>query len=122
MTDEDFSDEEYENLRNELIMTVQKNTMEYDKPFLLNVKNLTPDWSISPFEHFPAVQWKLRNLRQHKDFNPKKHLDKSQSDCIISVPTSFMSRYQYHHVNCIQYYFDGLICRCIRTNAPNAAS
>jgi len=74
MTDEDFSYEEYERIRNELIKTIQKNLTEYDKQFLLSVKNLTPDWSIYHFERFPAIQWKLKNLQQLRDTNPEKHL------------------------------------------------
>ncbi|TAN00417.1 MAG: nucleotidyl transferase AbiEii/AbiGii toxin family protein [Chitinophagaceae bacterium] len=75
MTNENFNYEEYETVRNELIITVQKSLTDYDKQFLLSVKGLKPDWSVYPFQRFPAVQWKLKNLQQLKDNNPQKHLE-----------------------------------------------
>ena len=44
-----------------------------DKEFSLSVKNCEPDWGIYDFERFPAVQWKLQNLRKLKSNNPEKH-------------------------------------------------
>lgn len=79
MTNENFSYEEYESVRNTLIKTVQKSLTEYDKQFLLNVKNLAPDWSVYHFEQFPAIQWKLKNLQRLKDTNPEKHLEQYNS-------------------------------------------
>lgn len=74
MTNEDFSYDQYESIRNALIKAVQNNLTQYDKQFLLSIKSLKPDWSIYHFEHFPAIQWKLKNLQQLKDTNPEKHL------------------------------------------------
>ncbi len=87
MTDEDFSYDEYETIRKELISTVQNNLTEYDKQFLLSVKNLTPDWSVYPFEHFPAIQWKLQNLQKLKNIAPTKHA--KQYDALKSILASF---------------------------------
>jgi hypothetical protein len=39
----------------------------------LNIKNVTPDWSIYDFERFPAIRWKLQNLQNLKDKNLDKH-------------------------------------------------
>lgn len=73
MTDEDFNYEEYEAVRQKLLKTISENLTDKDKVFLLSVKNLTSDWSIYNFERFPALSWKLYNLRKLKDANPAKH-------------------------------------------------
>ncbi|MBX3256276.1 MAG: nucleotidyl transferase AbiEii/AbiGii toxin family protein [Chitinophagaceae bacterium] len=42
MTDEEFSYEEYENVRKKLVTTIHKHLTDRDKAFLLSVKNVTP--------------------------------------------------------------------------------
>ena len=73
MTEEVFSYEDFEDTREKLVELVQKSLTHKNKEFLLSVKNVTPDWSICDFEHFPAVQWKLQNLQRLKTNNPEKH-------------------------------------------------
>lgn len=73
MSDEPFTYEDFERTREQLVKTVNQGLTETDKKFLLSVKNCEPDWSIYNFERFPAVQWKLQNLRKLKDSNPNKH-------------------------------------------------
>jgi predicted nucleotidyltransferase component of viral defense system len=73
MTDEAFSYEEYESIRERLVTTIHENLTDRDKTFLLSVKNLTPDWSLYNFERFPALSWKLHNLQKLKDKNSDKH-------------------------------------------------
>ena len=73
MSDTDFSYEEYEAVRERLIKTIHESLTEKDREFLLSVKSLTPDWSIYDFERFPAVQWKIQNLKKLKETNPQKH-------------------------------------------------
>jgi len=73
MTDEAFSYEEYESIREKLVDTIRGNLTDRDKDFLLSVKNITPDWSIYDFQRFPAINWKLHNLQKLKDKNPDKH-------------------------------------------------
>lgn len=73
MTSEDFSYEDYEKTRLELIKVVNMELTQDDKAFLLNFKNLTPDWSIYPFSEFPGVKWKQLNLNNLKNNNPEKH-------------------------------------------------
>lgn len=79
MTDEEFSYEEYEAIRNKLIETVQKSLTKQDKEFLLSVKGLTPDWKTFDFSKFPAIQWKLQNLQKLKDNNPGKYQEQYDS-------------------------------------------
>ena len=73
MTDEEFSYEEYERIREKLVATVHENLTDSDKEFLLSVKNVTPDWSVYDFQRFPSINWKLQNLRKLKEINPDKH-------------------------------------------------
>lgn len=73
MTDEEFSYNEYESVREKLVATIHKHLTDQDKEFLLNVKNVTPDWSIYDFQRFPSVKWKLQNLQKLKEKNPDKH-------------------------------------------------
>jgi len=73
MTDETFSYEEYESIREKLVATIRENLTDSDKEFLLSVKNITPDWSIYDFQRFPAINWKLQNLQKLKNKNPDKH-------------------------------------------------
>ena len=73
MSDEDFNYEEYEAIRKQLVQVIHQSLTHQDKEFLLNIKNLTPDWTQYNFERFPAVIWKLQNLQKLKDKNPKKH-------------------------------------------------
>lgn len=80
MSDVPFTYEDFERTREQLVKTVNQCLTETDKKFLLSVKNCEPDWSIYDFERFPAVQWKLHNLRKLKDSNPDKH--KEQYDAL----------------------------------------
>lgn len=74
MSDLPFTYEEFEQTREQLIQTVKNCLTQSDKSFLLSIKNGEPDWSLYDFEHFPAVQWKLQNIRQLKQDNPAKHM------------------------------------------------
>jgi hypothetical protein len=73
MSDVKFTYDDFERTREQLVETVNKSLTPKDKEFLLSVKNCEPDWSIYDFERFPAVQWKLHNLRKLKESNPDKH-------------------------------------------------
>ncbi len=73
MTGEEFTYEEFEEVRANLVKEVQKSLTDNDKKFLLSVKDVLPDWSIYDFEHFPAIAWKLQNLQKLKTANPAKH-------------------------------------------------
>lgn len=73
MTNEEFTYEEYEKIRENLVKTIHANLTDKDKSFLLSVKNVTPDWNIYNFERFPALGWKLQNLKRLKEGNQDKH-------------------------------------------------
>lgn len=69
MSDQEFSYVEFEETREILIRTIQKMLKKEDKDFIISFKRLEPDWSIYDFEKYPAIQWKLENLRRFKDQN-----------------------------------------------------
>jgi len=73
MSDELFTYDEFETTREQLVRAIHEGLTSQDKTFLLSVKNAKPDWSIYDFQRFPAVQWKLQNLKKLKDDNPDKH-------------------------------------------------
>lgn len=79
MTDEKFSYDEYESVREKLVSTIHQNLTDKDSEFLLSVKNGTPDWSIYDFQKFPSVNWKLQNLQKLKDKNPDKHREQYET-------------------------------------------
>ena len=74
-----FSYEDFEVTREKLIKIIHENLTDKDKEFLLSVKNVTPDCSIYDFERFPAVQWKLLNLKKLKTNNPEKHKEQYEA-------------------------------------------
>ncbi len=86
MSTESFSYDEYEETRKNLINELHKNLTKKDKEFLLNFKNLTPDWSSYGFKEFPSVQWKLQNLQVLKEKNPKKHQEQYETLKKILTP------------------------------------
>lgn len=73
MSEEQFSYEEYEYVRETMVKTVQASITEEDKLFILSYKNCIPDWSIYNFEAYPSIKWKLQNLEKIKTTNPAKH-------------------------------------------------
>lgn len=73
MSEEQFSYEEYEYVRETMVNTVQASITEEDKLCILGFKNCTPDWSIYNFEAYPSIKWKLQNLEIIKTTNPAKH-------------------------------------------------
>jgi predicted nucleotidyltransferase component of viral defense system len=69
----EFSYDEYEATRLQLIETIQSSLNESDKAFLLSLNGLEPDWSIYDFEVFPSVKWKLLNLEKFKTESPETY-------------------------------------------------
>ena len=69
----EFSYDEYEATRLQLIETIQSSLNESDKVFLKSFNSLEPDWSIYDFQAFPSVKWKLLNLEKFKTENPETY-------------------------------------------------
>ena len=67
----EFTYDDYEATRLQLIETVKGSLNENDKAFLLSLNRLEPDWSIYDYQDFPSVKWKLFNLEKFKKENPE---------------------------------------------------
>jgi len=70
----EFSYDDYENVRIQLIETIKTSLSEEDKAFILSLNRLSPAWSIYNYQNFPAVLWKLQNLKKFKKDNPKEYI------------------------------------------------
>ena len=79
MSDISFDYDEFEKIRYNLLQIIRKEMTEKDKQFIMSFKRCEPDWTLYNFQHFPAIQWKLTNLRQLKTTNPKKYRSLYQS-------------------------------------------
>jgi predicted nucleotidyltransferase component of viral defense system len=75
MSEEQFTYEEYEFVRDTMVNTVQESITDKDKQFILGFKDVVPDWSIYNFEAYPSIKWKLQNLEKIKTTNPAKHME-----------------------------------------------
>ena len=73
MTIDSFTYEDYEQTRIALLKALHESLTEADKKFLLDFKNLAPDWTVYDFQRFPGIAWKLENLQKLKDNNSEKH-------------------------------------------------
>jgi len=72
----EFSYEDFERTRIELVDKLFKILSDDDKNFLISFKKGQPDWELLPFKdvaRLPAVQWKLLNIRTLSKDNPKKY-------------------------------------------------
>lgn len=75
MTDIPFEYADFEAARNELKETVLNNINEIDREFLLTFENGIPEWNkccIGDLQVFPAIKWKLKNIKNLKETNPEK--------------------------------------------------
>jgi predicted nucleotidyltransferase component of viral defense system len=78
MAEEPFSYDEFEKTRHVLIEKVNAALTENDRHFLISFKKGEPAWGefgYAEFEKFPALQWKLQNIRKLKALNPAKHAE-----------------------------------------------
>ena len=76
MTDQQFTYDEFEGARNQLIHDVNTNLSNDDRKFLISFLSGNPAYSdhgFSDFEKYPAIQWKLQNIKKLKSANPTKH-------------------------------------------------
>lgn len=73
MSKEDFSYEDFEAARMELLDAISKGLTSEDKQFILSVKSLEPNWNIYDFSQFPAVRWKIQNIEKLKATDLQKY-------------------------------------------------
>lgn len=74
MTADDFSYEDFEHVREQLIKTINTQLTDTDKEFILSVESGNPRWDIYNFGDFPAVRWKLQNIQTLIANDADKHM------------------------------------------------
>ena len=77
MTDEAVELAELEAARTQLFEWASTALTENERRFLLSIKQGEPDWTLLPFEgldQWPAIQWKLYNVRRMSPRSHKKAL------------------------------------------------
>ena len=73
MTDQAFTYDEFEVVRETMIANIRKILTDKDKQFIIGFKKLEPDWSVYNYGEFPAIRWKLENLKKFKENNAKDY-------------------------------------------------
>jgi predicted nucleotidyltransferase component of viral defense system len=73
MTDENFTYEEFESIREKLVFLVNNSWTNSDKEFLLSYIKGNPNWTDVDYSNFPAIKWKLLNINKLKQENIEKH-------------------------------------------------
>lgn len=69
-------------VRERLIDTIRNTVTEYEKKFLLSIKQGQPDWELVPItgiDQLPAIQWKLINIRKMKEEKQAESVQKLQA-------------------------------------------
>jgi hypothetical protein len=48
---------------------------EKDKALILSFVRGEPKWNESDYDKFPAIRWKLLDIKKLKDYNPQKYFE-----------------------------------------------
>lgn len=75
MSDVPFDYADFEAARTDLIEKINLNLTNIDKEFLFSFETGNPDWEkccAGDLSSFPAIQWKLKNIRKLKEKNSSK--------------------------------------------------
>jgi len=72
MTNEELTYQEFEKIREELILLIQKSLTQSDKEFLLSFVSGNPYWKDFDYSKYPAIKWKQLNINKLRQENPIK--------------------------------------------------
>lgn len=74
MSELEFTYDDFEQTRDDLIRDTNQLFTEKDKSFLLSFESGNPEWSLGyeMFKDYPSVQWKLYNIGKLRKINPQK--------------------------------------------------
>jgi len=75
MTNDKFTYEEFEKIREELVLLIQKSLKSSDKEFLLSFVSGNPYWKDFDYSKYPAVKWKQLNINKLKKENTIKFIE-----------------------------------------------
>jgi predicted nucleotidyltransferase component of viral defense system len=83
MSSLEFTYEDFENTRSDLIQIIRSRLDDRDKAFLLDFNCLEPDWSYYDFQEYPSVKWKIQNLTKLRKNNLEKY--RQQLDALEEI-------------------------------------
>ena len=83
MSSLEFTYEDFENTRSDIIQIIRSRLDDRDKAFLLDFNRLEPDWSYYDFQEYPSVKWKIQNLTKLRENNPEKY--RQQLDALEGI-------------------------------------
>jgi predicted nucleotidyltransferase component of viral defense system len=83
MSSLEFTYEDFENTRSDLIQIIRSRLDDRDKTFLLDFNRLEPDWSYYDFQEYPSVKWKIQDLTKLRENNPEKY--RQQLDALEGI-------------------------------------
>jgi len=75
MTNEEFTYEEFEHIRKELVPLIQKSLTDNEKELLLSFVSGNPDWKDFDYSKYPAIRWKQLNINKLEKENPIKFVE-----------------------------------------------
>lgn len=78
MTNTDFSYDDFEQTRLNLVTSIHENLTQIDRDFLISFDLGEPDWTIHDFSKFPSVQRKLEHLQRFKRAKPDLHSEQHE--------------------------------------------
>lgn len=78
MTTKQFSYEEFESTRQQLVAIVNEILTPEDKEFLIAFSKGEPLWDRVDYSTYPAIRWKLQNILKLKDENYAKYTEQCE--------------------------------------------
>jgi hypothetical protein len=72
MTNENFTYEEFEKIRENLVLQVNNSLTDNEKEFLLSFAKGNPNWKNFDYSKYPAIKWKQLNINNLKENDPIK--------------------------------------------------
>jgi predicted nucleotidyltransferase component of viral defense system len=73
MTNEEFTYEEFEIIRKDLVNIIHNSLSRNHKDFLISFAEGSPNWIDFDYSNYPAIKWKLLNILKLKTNSPQKH-------------------------------------------------
>jgi predicted nucleotidyltransferase component of viral defense system len=72
MTNDNFTYEEFEKIREEFVLLVNNSLTNNEKEFLLSFAEGNPEWKDFDYSIYPSIKWKQLNVNKLKHDNPIK--------------------------------------------------
>jgi predicted nucleotidyltransferase component of viral defense system len=84
MTDDKFTYDEFEKIREAFVLLVNNSLTDNEKAFLLSFTEGNPKWTDFDYSKYPAVKWKLLNINKLRQNNFEKFRESIKNlECIL---------------------------------------